>query len=166
MLTPSFAAISYTPKLGSYYSEDDRTDPDTPGLPPYPRSKAIAERAAWDFITREGAGMEVVAVNPTFILGPTLTTPAGSSLQTTKAMLDGLMPVVGKQRFAVADVRDVVDLHIRAIAPPAARQAVSLPGRRAYDQLAEDGPDPAREARVRGRNKSRPKKPPGLSPRT
>lgn len=64
--------------------------------------------------------MEVVAVNPTFILGPTLTTRAGSSLQISKAMLDGLMAVVGKQRFGVADLRDVADLHIRAMASPAA----------------------------------------------
>jgi nucleoside-diphosphate-sugar epimerase len=59
-------------------------------------------------------------VNPTFILGPTLTTQARSSLQLTKAMLDGTMPVVRRQRFGVADVRDVADLHIRAMAAPEA----------------------------------------------
>jgi hypothetical protein len=59
-------------------------------------------------------------VNPTFILGPTLTTQARSSLQLTKAMLDGTMPVVRRQRFGVADVRDVADLHIRAMATPEA----------------------------------------------
>jgi nucleoside-diphosphate-sugar epimerase len=89
-------------------------------LAPYPRSKVIAELAAWDFMAREGGEMELVVVNPTFILGPTLTTRASSSLQITKAMLDGLMPVVGKQRFGVADVRDVADLYIRAMASPAA----------------------------------------------
>jgi hypothetical protein len=41
-----------------------------PGLPAYPRSKTIAERAAWDFIEREGGETELVVVNPTFILGP------------------------------------------------------------------------------------------------
>jgi nucleoside-diphosphate-sugar epimerase len=59
-------------------------------------------------------------VNPTFILGPTLTTKVRSSLQLTKAMLDGTMPVVRRQRFAVADVRDVADMHIRAMATPEA----------------------------------------------
>ena len=57
-------------------------------------------------------------VNPTFILGPTLTTEARSSLQMIKAMLDGKMSVVPRQRFGVADVRDVADLHIRAMATP------------------------------------------------
>ena len=120
VLTSSFAAIGYTPKPGAEYSEDDWTDPDTPGLPPYPRSKTVAERAAWEFMEQEGGEMELVVVNPTFILGPTLTSRAGSSIQIIKAMLDGKVPVVRKQRFGVADVRDVADLHIRAMASPEA----------------------------------------------
>src|SRR5450755_2624289 len=72
VLTSSFAAIGYTPKEVRDYTEADWTDPDTPGLPPYPRSKAIAERAAWDFIESEGGDTELVVVNPTFIAGPSL----------------------------------------------------------------------------------------------
>ena len=120
VLTSSFAAVGYTPKPSADYTEADWTDPDTPGLPPYPRSKAIAERAAWDFIEREGAGTELVSVNPTGIFGPTLTTEARSTLQLIKAMLDGTLTVVPRQRFGVADVRDVADAHIRAMAAPAA----------------------------------------------
>jgi nucleoside-diphosphate-sugar epimerase len=48
VLTSSFAAVGYSPKPVRDFTEDDWTDPDTPGLPAYPRSKAIAERAAWD----------------------------------------------------------------------------------------------------------------------
>jgi nucleoside-diphosphate-sugar epimerase len=120
VLTSSFAAIGYTPKPVADFTEADWTDPDTPGLPPYPRSKAIAERAAWDFINHDGSGTELVVVNPTFILGPTLTTELRSSTQLVKAMLDGTMSIVRRQRFGVADVRDVADLHIRAMAAPAA----------------------------------------------
>ena len=120
VLTSSFAAVGYSPKPDAEFTEADWTDPDTPGLPLYPRSKTIAERAAWDFMEHEGGDTELVVVNPTFILGPTLTTRARSSLQLTKAMLDGTMPVVRRQRFGVADVRDVADLHLRAMATPAA----------------------------------------------
>jgi nucleoside-diphosphate-sugar epimerase len=120
VLTSSFAAVGYSPKPGAEYTEADWTDPDTPGLPPYPRSKTIAERAAWDFVEHEGGDTELVVVNPTFILGPALTAQARSSLQLTKAMLDGTMPVLRRQRFGVADVRDVADLHIRAMAAPGA----------------------------------------------
>ncbi len=120
VLTSSFAAVGYSPKPSGDYTEADWTDPDMPGLPAYPRSKTIAERAAWDFIERKGGETELVVVNPTFILGPTLTTTARSSLQLTKAMLDGTMTVVRRQRFGIADVRDVADLHIRAMAAPGA----------------------------------------------
>jgi nucleoside-diphosphate-sugar epimerase len=120
VLTSSFAAVGYTPKPSADYTEDDWTDPDTPGLPLYPRAKAIAERAAWDFIEHRGGDTQLVVVNPTFILGPTLTTEVRSSLQRTKMMLDGTMPVVPRQRFGVADVRDVADLHILAMAAPEA----------------------------------------------
>jgi dihydroflavonol-4-reductase len=118
VLTSSFAAIGYSPKPVREYTEDDWTDPDTPGLAPYPRSKTVAERAAWDLMERDGGDTELVVVNPTFILGPTLTTELRSSLMLTKAMLDGTMSVVPRQRFGVADVRDVADLHIRAMAAP------------------------------------------------
>jgi dihydroflavonol-4-reductase len=120
VLTSSFAAVGYTPKPDGEYTEADWTDPEMAGLPLYPLSKTIAERAAWDFIEHEGGETELVVVNPTFILGPTLTTQARSSLQIIKAMLDGTMLVVRRQRFGVADVRDVADLHIRAMAAPEA----------------------------------------------
>lgn len=120
VLTSSFAAVGYSPKAIRDFDEADWTDPDSPGLAPYPRSKAIAERAAWDFVEREGGGIELVVVNPTFILGPALTAAARSSLQLVKMMLDGTMTVVPRQRFGVADVRDVADLHLKAMAAPGA----------------------------------------------
>ncbi len=120
VLTSSFAAIGYSPKAVPEFTEADWTDPDTPGLAPYPRSKALAERAAWDLIEREGGGTELVVVNPTFILGPTLTTGLGSSMQLIKSMLEGTMSVAPRARFGIADVRDVADLHLRAMAAPEA----------------------------------------------
>ncbi len=120
VLTSSFAAIGYSAKpagLVREFTEDDWTDPDTPGLAPYPRSKAIAERAAWDF---DKGGTELAVVNPTFILGPGLTPGARSSLRLIQRMLDGTMPVVPRQHFGLADVRDVADLHIRVMAAPEA----------------------------------------------
>ncbi len=120
VMTSSFAAVGYSPKATREYSETDWTDPDTPGLAPYPRSKALAERAAWDFMAREGGGTELVVVNPTWVAGPTLTGEARSSLQFFTAMLDGTMTAVPRQRFGIADVRDVAALHITAMAAPQA----------------------------------------------
>lgn len=120
VLTSSFAAVGYTPKPVAEFTEDDWTDPDTPGLAPYPRSKAVAERAAWDLMARDGGDTELVVVNPTAIFGPTLTADLRSSTALIKAMLDGTMTVAPRQRFGVVDVRDVADLHLRAMAAPGA----------------------------------------------
>ncbi len=115
-ITSSFAAIGYSPKPVRNYDETDWTDPDTPNLPPYPRSKTVAERAAWDFIESDGGGLELVVVNPTFIMGPTLTTSLRSTLILTKAMVEGTLPPLPRQRFGIVDVRDVADAHIKAMA--------------------------------------------------
>lgn len=132
VLTSSFAAIGYSPKAERDFNEDDWTDPDTPGLAPYPRSKAIAERAAWDFIEREGGDTELVVMNPTFIAGPSLVRSLRSSLSGFKAIIEGTMPALPHQRFGIADVRDVAAAHILAMSTPGAA------GRR-YLLLA-DGP--------------------------
>jgi len=120
VMTSSFAAVGYSPKPIRDYTEADWTDPETPGLAPYPRSKTVAERAAWAFVEREGAGTELVVINPTWVAGPTLTSQARSSLHFFTAMLDGTMKVVPRQRFGIADVRDVAELHITAMATPGA----------------------------------------------
>jgi nucleoside-diphosphate-sugar epimerase len=68
----------------------------------------------------EGGGTELVVVNPTFILGPPLTAETGSSMYLIKAMFSGEMSVAPRHRFGIADVRDVADAHVRAMAAPAA----------------------------------------------
>ncbi|MFI7587374.1 NAD-dependent epimerase/dehydratase family protein [Spongisporangium articulatum] len=120
VLTSSFAAIGYTPKPGAEFTEHDWTDPATPGLAPYPLSKTVAERAAWDALERGGGDTELVVVNPTFILGPALTTEVRSTVQLVRMMLEGAMPVAPRARFGLVDVRDVADLHLRAMAAPEA----------------------------------------------
>lgn len=120
VLTSSFAAVGYSPKPVRDYDETDWTSPDTPGLAVYPLSKAVAERAAWDFIESEGGTTELVALNPTWIAGPTLTSDARSSLQVFTAMLSGQMSTTPRQRFGIVDVRDVASAHIAAMTTPEA----------------------------------------------
>lgn len=120
VLTSSFAAVGYSPKAVRDYTEEDWTDPDTPGLPAYPRSKAIAERAAWDFTESEGGDTQLVVMTPTFIAGPSLVMALRSTLTYFKAIIEGTMPALPRQRFGVVDVRDVADAHITAMSTPAA----------------------------------------------
>lgn len=120
VLTSSFVAVGNTPKPGFDYTEADWTDPETSGLAPYARSKVLAERAAWDFMDREGGDTELAVVNPTFIFGPTLITSLSASTRLVKAMLDGTMDVAPRSRFGIVDVRDLADLHELAMSDPAA----------------------------------------------
>jgi nucleoside-diphosphate-sugar epimerase len=120
VLTSSFAAVGYSPKAVRDYTEADWTDPDTPGLAPYPRSKAIAERAAWDFVETAGGDIELVVMNPTFIAGPSLVPALRSTLSHFKGIIEGTMTVLPRQRFGVVDVRDVAEAHMTAMATAAA----------------------------------------------
>ena len=120
VMTSSFAAIGYGhANRQTPFTEADWTNVDTP-LPAYIQSKAIAERAAWAFIQSEGRGMELSVINPTGIFGPVLGKDYSSSIGMIKQMLDGKMPGCPRIYFGVVDVRDVVDLHLRAMTSPAA----------------------------------------------
>ncbi|WP_262061481.1 NAD-dependent epimerase/dehydratase family protein [Streptomyces sp. STR69] len=119
VMTSSYAAVGYTPKPGNQYTEADWTDPDTEGLPAYHKSKILAERAAWDYAHAHG-DIELTVVNPTGIFGPQLGTRPSGSVGLVRAMLTGQMPAVPIMYFGVVDVRDVVDLHLRAMLHPKA----------------------------------------------
>jgi nucleoside-diphosphate-sugar epimerase len=61
-----------------------------------------------------------VAVNPTFIAGPSLVSTARSTLGIFKAIIEGAIPALPRQRFGIVDVRDVASGHLAAMAAPAA----------------------------------------------
>jgi dihydroflavonol-4-reductase len=86
----------------------------------YVRSKAIAERAAWDFMEAEGGRLELAAVNPTGIFGPALGPAVSSSIELITRLMKG-MPGCPRLFFGIVDVRDVADLHLRAMTHPAAK---------------------------------------------
>ncbi len=119
VMTSSFAAVGYSRKPAGDYTEADWTDPADDNTA-YIKSKVIAELAAWDFIRTEGGDLELTVINPTGIFGPVLTGKLSGSVGIIKAMLDGHMPAVPRMYFGIADVRDVADIHVRAMTSPAA----------------------------------------------
>lgn len=119
VLTSAFGAIGVGHKpLGRPFVETDWSDLNG-NVAPYQKSKTLAERASWDFIASEGSGLELASVNPTMVLGPALGLDYSHSIRTIKQMLDG-QPGYPKIRTCVVDVRDVADLHLRAMIDPAA----------------------------------------------
>jgi len=122
VMTSSFAAIGYGhPVRQKPFDETDWTNLDGDDLSPYTKSKTIAERAAWDFIAREGGALELSTVNPVGVLGPVLGPDFSTSIQIVKGLIDGSVPGMPKLSFGLVDVRDVADLHLRAMTDPAAK---------------------------------------------
>ncbi|MEV1129218.1 aldehyde reductase [Agromyces sp. NPDC049794] len=118
VLTSSFAAVGYSSRPDRPFTEADWTDPDAQGLSPYAKSKTIAELAAWDFIDREGGDLELSAVNPVGVFGPVLGDDLSSSIALLLVLLQGKVPAVPNGETSGVDVRDVADLHVRAMTHP------------------------------------------------
>jgi nucleoside-diphosphate-sugar epimerase len=122
VLTSSFAAIGYgQPPQDAPFEETNWTNPDGDDVRPYVKSKTLAERAAWAFIAKEGGKLELSVVNPVGVFGPVLGPDYSTSILIVQRLMDGAVPGCPKLYFGVVDVRDVADLHIRAIIHPAAK---------------------------------------------
>jgi nucleoside-diphosphate-sugar epimerase len=121
VLTSSFAAIGYGhPPRQAPFDETSWSNLQSP-VSAYVKSKTLAERAAWDFIAEKGGATELSVVNPVAVLGPVLGPDLSTSIHLVKRMMDGGMPGAPKLQFGLVDVRDVADLHLRAMSHPAAK---------------------------------------------
>lgn len=141
VLTSSFGAVGFSHKdIHTETTEADWTDPNEKGLSTYEKSKGLAERAAWDFIKREGENLELSVINPVAILGPSMGSHLSGSFEILKHLLDGSMKAVPDIPLNIVDVRDVADLHIRAMTNPNAngqRFIASADGKISMPEIAE-----------------------------
>ena len=116
VLTSSFVAIGYGhAQQSAPFDESSWTDITGSGITAYAKSKTLAERAAWDFIAAEGNGLELAVINPVGVFGPVLGPDYATSVMIIQRFLEGAVPACPNISFGVVDVRDVADLHIRAM---------------------------------------------------
>src|SRR5246127_4109193 len=122
VVTSSIGAIGYGhPSREKPFDETEWTNLAGSDVQPYIKSKTLAERAAWDFIAREGGGLELSVINPAGVFGPVLGPDYSTSILIVQRLMDGAMPGAPRLYFGIVDVRDVADLHIRAMTHPAAK---------------------------------------------
>lgn len=119
VLTSSVAAIGYGHARDKrIFTEADWTNVDSPDVSPYAKSKTIAERAARDWMAAEGGTMEFASVNPSLVVGPVMDGDYSTSVEVISKMLTGAMPGCPDFAFAVVDVRDLADIHVRVLNAP------------------------------------------------
>ena len=123
VMTSSFASIAYgwgdsRPDVldESHWSNPDNIKDNTA----YTRSKAIAEKAAWDYIEGDGKGLELAVINPVAVLGPAMSGDVSASLELVTQPMQNKVPAFPKLTFGIVDVRDVALAHVAAMEKPEA----------------------------------------------
>lgn len=121
VLTSSFAAVGYSKDIKDHvFTEEDWTDVNVE-LPAYIKSKTVAEKTAWEFIEKEGNGLELSVINPVGIFGPAIGGITSASLDiAVLGILNGVLEYTPTFTMGVVDVRDVADIHIKAMLNPKA----------------------------------------------
>lgn len=88
---------------------------------PYPFSKVIAERKAWEMAEQQDR-WDLVCVNPALVMGPSLTAMTKSgSVEVLQQFANGMtLAGVPPMWNGIVDVRDVADAHVQAALNPEA----------------------------------------------
>ncbi|ANZ60627.1 SDR family oxidoreductase [Secundilactobacillus paracollinoides] len=121
VMTANFGAVGFSNHdMNSVTTEKNWTDPSEKGISLYEKSKLLAEMAAWDYIKQPDVHLEFATINPVAILGKALDNHLSGSFSLVKGLLDGSTKRVPDLPLNVVDVRDVADLHIRAMVTPEA----------------------------------------------
>ena len=100
---------------GGVFTEEHWNTSSSVDHQPYSYSKVAAEREAWK-IHNAQSRWDLVTINPSLVLGPSMTrASASTSLTTMKQLVDGTMFLGAPDLpMGVVDVRDVAMAHIQA----------------------------------------------------
>jgi len=122
VMTSSVAAVAFGHKdsNGAVRTEADWSIAEN--CDAYPKSKTLAERAAWEFVAALPAEQrfELAVINPGFVLGPLLNADQGTSGELVRKLMAREMPACPEIGFAPVDVRDVAIAHRLAMELPQA----------------------------------------------
>jgi nucleoside-diphosphate-sugar epimerase len=129
VVTSSVAAVRNNKTNFPHYTEEDWNTVATIESQPYPYSKVMAERKAWELVDAFNASssdrkVKLVTINPTLVLGPVFGTRVdGTSVSTIVKLMDGTFVKEGgapPNSVPCVDVRDVAKAHVEAAERPEA----------------------------------------------
>ena len=115
VLTSSAAAIAYGQKGQTNFDHTDWTNVNGDNVPPYQKSKTIAELEARDWAEKNAPDMAFCSVNPVAVFGPVENDDLSTSILIIKMMMNGSIPLMPDMGIGVIDVRDVARAHVLAI---------------------------------------------------
>ena len=110
--TSSYAAIYGKKSKSREFHDDDWTDLSNKKLLPYEISKTKSEKKMWDI--SNGSSINVCAVNPVLVIGPSMSGILSMSNRLTVKKLFSL-PLVPDVSISVVGVQDVAKAHVMAM---------------------------------------------------
>lgn len=121
VLTSSAVAVMYGPLAAgkTAYDESDWSEDYHPTQNAYGRSKTRAEKAAWAYVASDTQMMKLTTINPVLVAGPALDGNIGTSLEVIERVLKGADPMQPRFGLPIVDVRDVAEIHVKALQVPA-----------------------------------------------
>ncbi len=119
VLTSSVAAITDRAD-GRINTEADWNRRSSLTRNPYYFSKTLAEQAAWSFVQPADPGFDLVAVNPFYVIGPSLGPEVNTSHGFLTGFTNGKVPAILAIEWPFVDVRDVARAHVLAMESPKA----------------------------------------------
>jgi len=117
VITSSVAAILMHTHAGKKDSYNEADWSELEACQPYEKSKTLAEKAAWDFLEAlpSDEKFELVTINPSLILGPSLVSSDFTSGVILQKIMGGKFPGMPRIMYPVVDVRDCAKAHLQAI---------------------------------------------------
>lgn len=103
------------------FTEADWSNVEKPRLI-YHKAKTLAERSAWEFVNSKEntTGMELVAINPSNVMGPVLDDHHHTSTEWYRTLMRAEVPGISRSQLDLVDVRDLADILVKAMTNPQA----------------------------------------------
>ncbi len=121
IVTSSIAAVVYGHTANdsagtrvSPFSEQDWSNLQSGHMAAYHESKTRAELAVWDYVMRYPE-MQITTINPGAVFGPVIGDDVGTSAGIVRGLFNGDFAGLPRIGFEGVDVRDVAELHERAL---------------------------------------------------